>query len=71
MSLVEHFPPKWVPVRRRKCDQPKESRACSDSIGSKHALGPAPRRHLPGLLATAVAVLAATAGAIMALVLNS
>ena len=33
--------------------------------------GPAARRHLPGLLATAVAVLAATAGAIMAVVLNS
>src|SRR5208282_1567955 len=35
---LEHFPPKWAPVRRRKCDQTKESRACSDSIGSKHAL---------------------------------
>jgi len=39
LSRLEHFPPKWVPVRRRKCDQTKESRACSDSIGSKHALG--------------------------------
>jgi hypothetical protein len=34
-------------------------------------MGPEPRRHLPGLLATAVAVLAATAGAIMAVMLNS
>jgi maleamate amidohydrolase len=23
---AEHFPPKWAPVRRRKCDQTKESR---------------------------------------------
>ena len=35
---LEHFPPKWAPVRPRKCDQTKESRACSDSIGSKYAL---------------------------------
>jgi hypothetical protein len=28
---LEHFPPKWTPVRRRKCDQIKESRAGSDS----------------------------------------
>jgi len=35
---LEHFPPKWAPVRPRICDQTKESRACSDSIGSKHAL---------------------------------
>jgi hypothetical protein len=30
-QLLEHFPPKWAPVRRRKCDQTKESRTCSDS----------------------------------------
>src|ERR1700687_1007645 len=25
---LEHFPAKWEPVRRRKCDNAKESRAC-------------------------------------------
>jgi hypothetical protein len=34
-------------------------------------MGPEPRRHLPGLLATAVAVVAATAAAIMAVMLNT
>jgi len=29
---LEHFPPKWMPVRRRKCDKTNESRAGSDSI---------------------------------------
>src|SRR5579883_1455223 len=35
---LEHFPPKWMPVRRRKCDQTKESRACPDSAESGRAL---------------------------------
>src|SRR5205085_9684506 len=29
---LEHFPAKWEPVRRRKCDNAKESRACPASI---------------------------------------
>ncbi|HXQ39943.1 MAG TPA: protein-disulfide reductase DsbD domain-containing protein [Candidatus Udaeobacter sp.] len=37
LLALEHFPPKWTPIRRRKCDQTKESGACSDSIGSEHA----------------------------------
>ena len=36
--LLEHFPTKWIPVRRRKCDQTKELERRSDSIGSKSAL---------------------------------
>ncbi|HUK11551.1 MAG TPA: error-prone DNA polymerase [Stellaceae bacterium] len=31
-ATLEHFPPKWTPVRRRKCDQIKEPGACSESI---------------------------------------
>jgi len=27
VGRLEHFPPKWMPVRRRKCDQHSESRA--------------------------------------------
>jgi nickel/cobalt exporter len=45
-SQLEHFPAKACPgldpgceaVRRRKCDQTKESRACPDSNGTGHAL---------------------------------
>jgi len=36
---LEHFPEKWIPVFRRKCDHVKESRARSDSIQSERALG--------------------------------
>jgi len=31
---LEHFPPKWAPVRRRKCDKRVESRAHSSSAES-------------------------------------
>ena len=45
---LEHFPAKWTPVRRRKCDQCKESRAHPDSFQPGCALcltdpGPRPR----------------------------
>jgi hypothetical protein len=35
---VEHFPEKWMPVFRRKCDQRKKLERVSDSIKSKRAL---------------------------------
>src|SRR5208282_4724115 len=38
----------WAPVRRRKCDQTKESRACFNSIGSKHALVDGVARQVEG-----------------------
>ena len=34
----EHFPEKWTPVFRRKCDQPKAARAPSDSLEAESAL---------------------------------
>src|SRR6266446_4791577 len=35
----EHFPEKWKPVFRRKCDQRKKSERVSDPVKSKRALG--------------------------------
>jgi hypothetical protein len=36
---LEHFPEKWAPVFRRKCDKIKKPRALSDSIESESAPG--------------------------------
>src|SRR2546422_442622 len=33
--ILEHFPPKWTPVRRRKCDKRIESGAHPCSVRSK------------------------------------
>src|SRR5688572_32804538 len=33
----EHFPPKWMPVRRRKCDQHTDSRAHQDDADRDRA----------------------------------
>jgi len=33
---LKHFPPKWTPVRRRKCDKRMESKAHPGSISCKH-----------------------------------
>jgi hypothetical protein len=41
---LEHFPAKWEPVRRRKCDHLRTTRANSDSIGSEFAPGWPPCR---------------------------
>ncbi len=38
-TAPEHFPAKWIPVRRRRCDQCKESGAHSDSFQSECAPG--------------------------------
>ena len=35
---LEHFPTKWIPVRRRKCDQTKKPERLLDFIGLKSAL---------------------------------
>ena len=57
----EHFPPKWAPVRRRKCDQPEEARAWSDPVGSGRALvGRALRLTARTLPAFAVTLLGVT-----------
>ncbi|MFY9734395.1 MAG: DNA polymerase Y family protein, partial [Rhodoplanes sp.] len=37
-TAFEHFPAKWEPVRRRKCDQQRITRANSDSTGTEFAL---------------------------------
>ena len=34
---LEHFPGKWEPVRRRKCDHRRTNRANFDSIGTEFA----------------------------------
>jgi superfamily II DNA helicase RecQ len=36
--VLEHFPEKWVPVFRRKCDKIKKPERFSDSIESENAL---------------------------------
>jgi NADH dehydrogenase len=36
--LLAHVPAKWTPVRRQEHAPMKESRACSDSTGTEHAL---------------------------------
>lgn len=54
MSLQrEHFPAKWMPVRRRKCDHQESIRANSDSTGAEFAPGQSGgvRPTLLGLLA--------------------
>ncbi len=38
--LLAHVPAKWIPVRRQEHAPPKEARACPDSKGIGHALGP-------------------------------
>jgi ABC-2 type transport system permease protein len=46
---LAHVPAKWTPVRRQEHAQNRESRACSDSEGTEHALGfraASPRRAL-------------------------
>jgi hypothetical protein len=35
---LEHFPAKWKPVRRRKCDYQRRTGANSDSTGTEFAL---------------------------------
>jgi hypothetical protein len=35
---LEHFPPKWLPLRRRKCGNSKELERLSDSFQSESAL---------------------------------
>ncbi|MFM2423187.1 MAG: hypothetical protein RL291_1717, partial [Pseudomonadota bacterium] len=35
---LEHFPPKWAPVRRKKMRQSKDLERGSDSVGSESAL---------------------------------
>jgi hypothetical protein len=37
-TALEHFPAKWEPVRRRKCDQIRNLERVSDSIETKRAL---------------------------------
>src|SRR5260370_28930071 len=41
LNDIEHFPEKWTPVFRRKCDQLKKLERVSDWIKSKRALGSA------------------------------
>src|SRR5262249_24510470 len=38
-AALEHFPEKWMPVFRRKCDQVSTSRPLSDSTQSESGLG--------------------------------
>ncbi|MCB1528343.1 MAG: matrixin family metalloprotease [Hyphomicrobiaceae bacterium] len=44
LQPLEHFPTKWTPVRRRKCDQTKKRERRSDSIRSQCALALAHKR---------------------------
>ena len=47
-SNLEHFQPKWLPLRRRKCANSKELERLSDSFQSESALAAslvAERRH--------------------------
>ena len=43
MHSLEHFPAKWEPVRRKKCDHKTTTRANSDSTRTEFALGPLAR----------------------------
>jgi len=58
-SQLEHFPAKCEAVRRRKCDQTKESRACPDSNGTGYALA-----KFVSAFVLAVAVILLVAGAV-------
>ncbi len=37
-TLLEHFPTKWMPVRRRKCGKSNNLEQNSDSVGSEFSL---------------------------------
>jgi hypothetical protein len=41
IGMLAHVPAKWTPVRQPEHAPNKESRACFDSTGTKHALAPA------------------------------
>jgi hypothetical protein len=43
-TALAHFPAKWEPVRRRKCDRSRTNRANSESIETEIALAVIHRR---------------------------